>query len=103
IVIPISPFYLGSSFAELAADGTVYESLNACGLVLGLPVVMHWVWLIILYTIAGTITGRNPFSALKTMLPSYFTGLGTMSSAATIPVTVRQSKKNDVSEGISDS
>src|SRR5699024_238423 len=100
---PILPFYIGSIFAELAADGTVFETLKAFGLVLGLAVVMHWVWLIILYTIAGTITCRNPFSALKTMLPSYFTGLGTMSSAATIPVTVRQSKKNDVSEGISDS
>lgn len=103
IIIPILPFYIGSIFAELAADGTVFETLKAFGLVLGLAVIMHWVWLIILYSIAGAITGRNPFSALKTMLPSYFTGLGTMSSAATIPVTVRQSKKNEVSEGISDS
>src|SRR5699024_10051381 len=103
IIIPILPFYIGSIFAELAADGLVFEILKAFGLVIGLAVIMHWVWLFILYTIAGTMTGRNPFSALKTMLPSYFTGLGTMSSAATIPVTVRQSKKNDVSEGISDS
>src|SRR5699024_6537159 len=88
IIIPILPCYIGSMFAELAADGTVFETLRAIGLVLGLAGVIHWVWLIILYTFAGTITGRNPFSALKTMLPSYFTGLGTMSSAATIPVTV---------------
>src|SRR5699024_2675039 len=103
IIIPILPFYIGSIFAELAADGTVFETLKAFGLVLGLAVVMHWVWLIILYIIAGTITGRNPFFALKTMLPYYFTGLSTMSSAATISVTDRKSKKNDKSEGISDS
>lgn len=64
---------------------------------------MHWVWLIILYVIAGSFTGRNPFTALKTMLPAYFTGLGTMSSAATIPVTVRSAKNNKVSDGIADS
>lgn len=103
IIIPILPFYIGSIFAELAADGTVFDTLKAFGLVLGLAVVMHWIWLFILYTAAGSVTGRNPISALKTMLPAYFTGLGTMSSAATIPVTVRQAKKNNVSEGISDS
>lgn len=103
IIIPILPFYIGSIFAELAADGTVFETLKAFGLVLGLAVVMHWVWLFVLYMAAGSITGKNPFKALKTMLPAYFTGLGTMSSAATIPVTVRQAKRNKVSDGIADS
>lgn len=103
IIIPVLPFYIGSIFAELAADGTVFETLKTFGLVLALAVTVHWVWLIVLFIAAGTITGRRPFSSLKTMLPAYFTGLGTMSSAATIPVTVRQSKRNDVSEGISDS
>ncbi|WP_449355296.1 dicarboxylate/amino acid:cation symporter [Virgibacillus natechei] len=103
IIIPVLPFYIGSIFAELAADGTVLDTLKAFGLVLVLAVVVHWVWLTILFTVAGIFTGRNPFSALKTMLPAYFTGLGTMSSAATIPVTVRQSKENDVSDGIADS
>ncbi|MBY7144350.1 dicarboxylate/amino acid:cation symporter [Virgibacillus sp. NKC19-3] len=103
IIIPVLPFYIGSIFAELAADGTVVDTLKAFGLVLVSAVAVHWVWLIILFTVAGAFTGRNPFSALKTMLPVYFTGLGTMSSAATIPVTVRQSKENDVSDGIADS
>lgn len=103
IIIPILPFYIASIFAELAADGTVLDTLKAFGLVLVLAVVVHWVWLTILFMIAGAFTGKNPFSALKTMLPAYFTGLGTMSSAATIPVTVRQSKENDVSDGIADS
>ncbi|MBP1971401.1 Na+/H+-dicarboxylate symporter [Virgibacillus natechei] len=103
IIIPILPFYIGSIFAELAADGTVLDTLRAFGLVLVLAVAVHWVWITILFTAAGAFIGRNPFSALKTMLPAYFTGLGTMSSAATIPVTVRQSKKNDVSDGVADS
>lgn len=103
IIIPVLPFYIGSIFTELAADGTVFETLKTFGLVLAMAVVMHWVWLIVLYTIAGTTAHRNPFTLLRTMLPSYFTGLGTMSSAATIPVTVKQAKKNNVNDSIADS
>lgn len=103
IIIPILPFYIASIFAEQAADGTVFETLTTFGLVLAMAIVVHWIWLFILYLAAGTIAGRNAFTSLKTMLPSYFTGLGTMSSAATIPVTVQQSKKNNVSDGIADS
>src|SRR5690625_3913882 len=103
IIIPILPFYIASIFAELAADGTVFETLKAFGVVLVMAVVVHWIWLIVLYLSAGAISGIHPFKALKTMLPAYFTGLGTMSSAATIPVTVSQAKKINVSGGIADS
>ncbi|GAB3801869.1 dicarboxylate/amino acid:cation symporter [Virgibacillus kimchii] len=103
IIIPILPFYIASIFAELAADGAVFETLQAFGLVLVMAVATHWVWIIVLYLTAGGYTGKNPFASLKTMLPAYFTGLGTMSSAATIPVTVRSSKNNKVRDGVADS
>src|SRR5690625_4727523 len=103
IIIPILPFYIASIFAELAADGAVFQTLQTFGLVLVMAIAVHWIWLIILYSVAGTYTGRNPFKALKNMLPAYFTGLGTMSSAATIPVTVNSTKNNKVSNGIADS
>ncbi|WP_156856146.1 dicarboxylate/amino acid:cation symporter [Oceanobacillus sp. AG] len=103
VIIPILPFYIASIFAELAADGTVFDTLQAFGLVLVMAIVLHWVWLVVLYTVAGTLSKKNPFTLLKTMLPAYFTGLGTMSSAATIPVTVRSSKNNGVSDGVADS
>lgn len=103
IIIPILPFYIASIFVELSAEGTVFETLKTFGIVLFIAVIVHWLWLIVLYATAGTYTGKNPFSLLKTMLPAYFTGLGTMSSAATIPVTVRQAKENKVSEAVADS
>lgn len=103
IIIPVLPFYIASIFAELAADGTVFETLKAFGLVLLMAVIVHWIWLFVLYIVAGSFTGKNPFTALKNMLPAYFTGLGTMSSAATIPVTVRQTKQNNVRESLADS
>jgi Na+/H+-dicarboxylate symporter len=53
--------------------------------------VMHVVLLLVQYAIAGAVARRNPLPLLRTMLPAYFTALGTQSSAATIPVTLRQS------------
>lgn len=103
IIIPILPFYIASIFVELTAEGTVLETLKTFGIVLLMAVIVHWVWLFVLYFTAGSYTGRNPFGLLKTMLPAYFTGLGTMSSAATIPVTVQQTKENKVSDPIADS
>ncbi len=58
------------------------------------------VLLIIQYCIAALFVKRNPFKLLYTMLPAYFTALGTQSSAATIPVTLRQTVKMGVSEDI---
>ncbi|MBB6451140.1 Na+/H+-dicarboxylate symporter [Geomicrobium halophilum] len=103
VIIPILPFYIASIFVELSAEGTVWETLASFGLVLLLALATHWLYLIGAYSIAGGLTGRNPFSLLKTMLPAYFTGIGTMSSAATIPVTTEQTKKNNVDPAMADS
>lgn len=54
------------------------------------------------YGIAGAVSGKNPLKMLKTMMVAYFTALGTQSSAATIPVTLAQTKKNGVREDIAD-
>src|SRR5690625_3899621 len=70
IIIPILPFYIASIFAELAADGTVYDTLKTFGLVLLMAVILHWTWLFVLYIVAGGITGKNPLKLLKTMLRS---------------------------------
>ena len=57
---------------------------------------MHVALLLIQFSVAGLIANKNPLKALLTMLPAYFTALGTQSSAATIPVTLAQTKKNGV-------
>lgn len=100
IIIPFLPFYIAGIFAELAAEGTVFETLKVFGVVLLVAVAAHWVWLLVQYSVAGSITKRNPFVLIKNMLPAYFTALGTMSSAATIPVTLKSVKNNNVKEGV---
>ena len=68
--------------------------------IIGVIFAMHIVLLVVQYCIAGMVAHRNPFKALATMLPAYFTALGTSSSAATIPVTLEQTKRNGVDESI---
>ncbi|PSW19004.1 dicarboxylate/amino acid:cation symporter [Photobacterium sanctipauli] len=100
VIIPLLPFYISGVFAEMAADGTVFSTLKTFGMVLALAIFMHWVWITIQYTVTGLALGYSPLKLVKNMLPAYFTAIGTMSSAATIPVTLRQTKENGVNDSI---
>jgi Na+/H+-dicarboxylate symporter len=100
VLIPLLPLYIAGVFGAMAADGSVFTTLRAFGLVLLLVVAMHWAWLAVLFVGTGVLTGRSPLGLIRGMLPAYFTALGTMSSAATIPVTLRQVKALPVREPI---
>lgn len=100
VIIPLLPFYISGIFAEMAAEGTVFTTLKTFGVVLALAVLMHWIWITIQYVTTGLALRLSPIKLIKNMLPAYFTAIGTMSSAATIPVTLRQTKANGVDESI---
>ena len=100
VIIPALPFYIAGVFAEMTVDGTVFSTLKTFGVVLVMAIIMHWLWITILYVGSAAAMGKSPFSLLKNMLPAYFTALGTMSSAATIPVSLRATKENQVRDGI---
>jgi Na+/H+-dicarboxylate symporter len=100
VIIPLLPIYIAGVFADMAAEGSAFSTLQAFGTVLVLVIIMHWAWLSALFIITGIMNGRSPVQLLRTMLPAYFTALGTMSSAATIPVTLRSVKEAKVSNPI---
>ena len=100
-IIPLLPIYIFGMFLNLGMNGNLSDILAAFAKVLILSVVMTILYLIVQYMVAGAIAGRNPFKALKTMLPAYFTALGTASSAASIPVTLEASVKNGTSREVS--
>ena len=100
VIIPALPFYIAGVFAEMTVAGTVVDTLQTFGIVLLAALIMHWLWLTVLYVSTGLLLKRNPLELVKNMLPAYFTALGTMSSAATIPVSLRSSKANNVKEDV---
>ena len=99
-LIPVLPLYIFSIFLNMSFSGQAWRIISVFVAIIGVIFVMHIFLLVLQYCIAGGISGRNPFKALYNMLPAYFTALGTSSSAATIPVTLQQVKKNGVSDGI---
>lgn len=102
IIIPFLPLHIAGIFADMAASGEAFHILGVFGQVFALIVLMHVGYIALQYSLASLRTGMNPFKAIKNMIPAYFTALGTMSSAATIPVTYRSALRNNVSEETAD-
>lgn len=99
-IIPLLPLYIFGIFLNMTYVGQVFSILTVFIKIIGIIFLIHIGILILQFAIAGGFVRRNPFRLLWTMLPAYFTALGTQSSAATIPVTLAQAKKNGVSEDI---
>lgn len=102
VIIPLLPVHIFGIFANMTNAGQVGSILSIFIKVFAMIIILHIVYLIIQYTIAGSVQKRNPFSMLKTMSPAYFTALGTQSSAATIPVTLKQAKQVIKMERVAD-
>lgn len=99
-VIPLLPLYIFGIFAEMTRSGRAWHIVVTFAAIIGIIFAMHLALLLLQFCLAGTIVRRNPFRLLATMLPAYFTALGTSSSAATIPVTLRQTVRMGVSEDV---
>ncbi|MBR2947426.1 MAG: dicarboxylate/amino acid:cation symporter [Bacteroidales bacterium] len=102
VIIPILPIYIFSIFLKMGGEGVVVNVMSLFIKVIAVIFVMHVLLLLVQFIIAGAVARKNPFVALKNMLPAYFTALGTQSSAATIPVTLACAKKNGISDNIAD-
>lgn len=89
-IIPLLPVYIFGIFLSMTITGEVGGMLKTFAGIIGVIFAMHVGLLVIQYFIASLFSGLNPFKALWRMMPAYFTALGTQSSAATIPVTLRQ-------------
>lgn len=100
VIIPLLPIYIFGIFLNMTASGEVFRVLTVFVKIIGVIFALHIVWLVFLYMVAGGIKRSNPFRMLYTMMPAYFTALGTQSSAATIPVTLEQTRKVGVSEEV---
>jgi Na+/H+-dicarboxylate symporter len=102
VIIPLLPFYIFGIFLKIGAEGQMTTILSLFFKLIIVIFAMHVLLLLIQFITAGIITKKNPLKALLTMMPAYVTALGTQSSAATIPVTLNQAKKNGVEEDIAD-
>ncbi|AUN16357.1 dicarboxylate/amino acid:cation symporter [Clostridium botulinum] len=96
VIIPILPFFIATNFAALAYEGSLSTQLPVFLKVIIIVLIGHFIWLTVLYLVGGAISKENPWEVLKHYGPAYLTAVGTMSSAATLPVALKSAKKSKV-------
>ncbi|MEH2954528.1 dicarboxylate/amino acid:cation symporter [Candidatus Merdisoma sp. JLR.KK011] len=96
VVIPILPFFIASTFCGLAYEGSITKQFPVFIKVILIVIAGHFLWMILLYALAGAYSGKNPAEVVKHYGPAYITAVGTMSSAATLAVALRCAKKSSV-------
>ena len=100
VIIPLLPLYIFGIFLNMTYSGQAYRILIVFAQIIAVIFVLHLLVLLYEFCVAGIVVHRNPLRMLFTMLPAYMTALGTSSSAASIPVTLRCAMKNRVSGGV---
>ena len=99
-IIPLFPIYIFGIFMKICVESEIGFILGIFLKVIVIIFLMTAVLLLFQFCVAGIIAKKNPLRCLLNMMPAYVTALGTQSSAATIPVTLAQTKKNDVNPDI---
>ena len=96
VIIPVLPFYIAATFCGLSYEGTITHQLPAFLQIIVIVMVGHYIWLAVLYLLAGAYAGKNPWEVLRHYGPAYLTAVGTMSSAATLGVALECARKSKV-------
>lgn len=94
-LIPVLPWLIGTTFCGLAYEGSITKQFPVFVMIILLVMAGHYIWMALLYFIAGAYSGRNPWNVIKNYGPAYMTAVGTMSSAATLSVALECAKKSE--------
>ncbi len=96
VIIPILPIFICFTFTCLSYDGTITKQLPIFVSAVVIVIIGHFIWMTVLYLVAGAYSGKNPMEVVKHYGPAYITAVGTMSSAATLAIALRCAKKSSV-------
>lgn len=96
VMIPILPFYIAATFCNLSYEGMITRQLPAFLQIIVIVMLGHYIWMTLLYSLAGVYSKKNPLEVVKHYGPAYLTAVGTMSSAATLAVALECARKSSV-------
>lgn len=96
VVITILPIFIACTFCGLAYEGTITKQLPVFLMVVVIVMIGHYIWLTLLYLLAGVYAKANPMDVVKNYGPAYITAVGTMSSAATLAVALKCALRSTV-------
>ena len=95
VVIPVLPVYIAFTFCSLAYEGSITKQFPVFVKVILIVMAGHYIWMTLLYALAGAYSGKNPLNVVKNYGPAYITAVGTMSSAATLAVALQCARKSE--------
>lgn len=95
ILLPLLPVFVGCNFALLAYTGQI-SNMGIFLPVIVMVVCCQLVWIAVVYVVASLYSGRNGWQVLRYYPKAYFTALGSMSSAATLPFALECIAKSPV-------
>ncbi len=96
VIIPLLPLFIACTFCGLSYEGTITKQFPVFLKVIIIVMIGHYLWMMLLYVLAGIYSGKNPMEVVRHYGPAYITAVGTMSSAATLAVALRCAKKSSV-------
>lgn len=99
-IIPLLPIHIFGIICELTYTGEVFSIIKLFITIYLCIFAMHYIYMLVMFSIAGTISKKNPFRLIKNQISGYLTAIGTQSSAATIPVNIQCGLKNGTSKEI---
>lgn len=102
VIIPLLPIYIFGIFMNMTVTGEVGSIMSTFIKIIAVIFGLHIFILVFQYGVAAPFSSgsKNPLRLLATMMPAYFTALGTQSSAATIPVTLERTVKMGVNRDV---
>jgi Na+/H+-dicarboxylate symporter len=89
IFIPCLPIYVFGFCLKLSYEKALIHLFNAYGKVFLLSLLLVMSYILLLYVIGAAGNLKLVWSRIKSMAPAGLTGFSTMSSAATMPVTLK--------------
>lgn len=87
ILIPILPLFVGVSFALLAISGKLGQMTIFLPAII-IIICIQFFWILLVYFVAKVYSKKNSWEVLRQYPQAYLTALGSMSSAATLPVAL---------------
>lgn len=94
IFIPLLPIYVFGFLLQINYQGVFIQLFQTYGKTFAFIMILQIIVLFLLYLIGAGLHLSKALHSIRVALPSYLTAFGTMSSTATIPVTIRCAQIN---------
>ncbi len=101
LFIPVLPLYVLGFLLEINHQGVFMQLFQTYGKTFALIIILQMLVLFSIYFIAAQFKFGQAIRYIRVAMPSYLTAFGTMSSTATIPVTIQAAEQNTGNHALS--